>query len=82
MWSVRFPRDGHWGPNPTGIGPGVRKLTRLFHPRRYKWSRYFRSQGGALTLRATIGRTTMDMPRINLSNLVELRVLLMGGGLS
>jgi hypothetical protein len=34
--------NGHKGPNLTGIDPATGKLTRLFHPRRHKWSHHFR----------------------------------------
>jgi 5-methylcytosine-specific restriction endonuclease McrA len=32
----------HKGPNLTGIDPKTKKLTRLFNPRRHRWSRHFR----------------------------------------
>lgn len=73
--------NGHKGPNLTGIDPATGKLTRLFHPRRYKWSHHFRYQDGVLTGRTAIGRTTVEVLQINLPNLVELREVLMDDGL-
>ncbi len=73
--------NGHKGPNLTGIDPATRKLTRLFHPRRHKWSHHFRYQGGVLIGRTAIGRTTVEVLQINLPNLVELRGILMDDGL-
>ncbi len=32
--------NSHKGPNIAGIDPVTRKLTKLFHPRRYRWERY------------------------------------------
>src|SRR5437868_2078149 len=33
------------GPNLTGIDPQTGRLTKLFHPRRHKWSWHFRWDG-------------------------------------
>jgi hypothetical protein len=74
-------RNGHKGPNLTGLDPATGKLTRLFHPRRHQWSHHFRYEGGTLVGRTAIGRTTVDVLRVNLPNLVALREVLMGDGL-
>ncbi len=47
-----LPGNLHKGPNLTGIDPKTKKLTRLFNPRRHRWSRHFRWQGAVL-----IGKT-------------------------
>ena len=60
---------------PTG------KLAPLFNPRRHKWSYHFRYEGGKLVGRTAIGRTTVEVLRINLPNLVALREVLMEDGL-
>jgi HNH endonuclease len=72
--------NGYKGPNASGFDPVTGKLTRLFHPRRHKWSWHFRWKGGKLIGRTAIGRTTIDVLRINLPNLVALREQLMADG--
>ena len=44
--------NAHKGPNLTGRDPETGKITRLYHPRRYKWTYHFRFHGSRL-----IGRT-------------------------
>jgi hypothetical protein len=56
------------------------KLTKLFHPRRHRWPYHFRYEGGRLIGRTPIGRTTVDVLRINLPNLVAIRETLMASG--
>ncbi len=65
------------GPNISGLDPLRGKLTRLYHPRRHKWSAHFRYEGGTLIGRTAIGRTTIRVLEINLPNLVILREVLM-----
>ena len=72
--------NGYKGPNISGLDPATGKLTPLFHPRRHKWSHHFRYEGGTLVGRTAIGRTTVEVLRINLPNLVELREVLMEDG--
>ena len=75
--------NAHKGPNLTGRDPWSGKLTRLYHPRRHKWSYHFRFQvqGGALIGKTAIGRTTIQVLRMNHPQLVALREILMAGGL-
>jgi len=73
--------NGYKGPNISGLDPATGKLTPLFNPRRHKWSHHFRYDGGILIGRTAIGRTTIEVLRINLSNLVILREVLMEDGL-
>jgi hypothetical protein len=73
--------NGYKGPDLSGIDPATGRLTKLFHPRRHKWDYHFRYQGGTLIGRTAIGRTTIDVLRINLPNLVALREVLMEDGL-
>jgi hypothetical protein len=63
-----------------GIDPATGKVTRLFNPRRHRWSYHFRYEGGALIGRTALGRTTVDVLQINLPNLVALRALLIEDG--
>lgn len=53
------------GTNLTGIDPTSRKITRLFHPRRHKWSRHFEWSGAILIGKTAIGRTTVVVLQIN-----------------
>ena len=55
--------------------------TPLFNPRRHKWTHHFRYDGGELIGRTAIGRTTVEVLRINQPNLIALRELLMYDGL-
>ena len=73
--------NGYKGPNLSGLDAVTGKLTPLFNPRRHKWSYHFRYEGGVLVGRTAIGRTTVEVLRINLPNLVALREVLMEDGL-
>jgi HNH endonuclease len=73
--------NGYKGPNISGLDAVTGKLTPLFNPRRHKWSYHFRYEGGVLVGRTAIGRTTVEVLRINLPNLVALREVLMEDGL-
>jgi hypothetical protein len=70
----------HKGPNLTGIDPLRGKLTRLFHPRRHKWSWHFRWDGPRLLGRTAIGRTTVAVLGMNLPHRVALREELIAAG--
>jgi hypothetical protein len=66
----------HKGPNLTGIDPRTGRITRLFHPRRHKWSRHFRWDGPVLVGRTAIGRTTVAVLGMNLPHRHALRAQL------
>jgi hypothetical protein len=70
----------HKGPNLTGIDPLTKKLTRLLHPRRHKWSRHFRWDGPILVGRTAIGRATVAVLGMNLPHRVRLREALIAAG--
>jgi HNH endonuclease len=72
--------NGYKGPNLTGRDPHGGKITPLFHPRRHKWSYHFRYEGGTLIGRTAIGRTTVDVLRINHPQRVALREILLAAG--
>lgn len=72
--------NSYKGPNISGIDPVTGKITRLYHPRRHKWSWHFYWEGGVLVGRTAIGRTTIRVLEINLPNLVALRETLMEDG--
>jgi HNH endonuclease len=73
-------RNVYKGSNISGLDPLTGKLTPLFHPRRHKWAHHFRYDSGRLFSRTAIGRTTIEVLRINLPNLVTLREVLMEDG--
>ncbi len=70
----------HKGPNLTGIDPVTKKLTRLFNPRRHKWSWHFHWDGPILTGRTAIGRATVAVLGMNLPHRVTLREALIAAG--
>ena len=65
----------------SGLDPQTRKLTRLFHPRRHKWSHHFRYEGAVLIGQTAIGRTTIRVLQINCDEAVTLRESLIAEGL-
>ena len=68
------------GSNLAGLDPKTRKLTRLYHPRRHKWTRHFRWDGPHLVGRTSIGRVTILVLRINDPVRVEVRRALIANG--
>ena len=73
--------NAYKGPNLSGLDPATGRLTPLFHPRRHKWPYHFRYDGGTLIGRTAIGRTTIEVLRINRLNLVAMRELLIEDGI-
>jgi hypothetical protein len=73
--------NSHKGPNIAGLDPRTNKLTKLFHPRRHRWSWHFRWDGPYLVGRTAIGRTTVDVLALNDPALVAVREALMEEGL-
>ncbi len=69
------------GPNLSGRDPATGKLTRLYHPRQHKWDYHFRFVGSTLTGRTAIGRTTIDVLRMNHPQIVALRAILVAAGI-
>lgn len=61
------------GPNLTGIDPESHEITRLFDPRRDVWSEHFRTDDGAIHGLTSVGRTTVQLLRMNESDRVEIR---------
>jgi hypothetical protein len=59
----------------------TRKLAPLFNPRRHKWSRHFRWEGGTLIGLTPIGRVTIAILKINNPFRVQLREGLIEEGL-
>jgi hypothetical protein len=71
----------HKGPNLAGRDPQTGKVVRLYHPRRHKWAYHFRFDGSTLIGRTAIGRTTIDVLRMNHPQLVAIREILLLSGL-
>lgn len=68
------------GSDLAGLDPLTKKLTRLFHPRRHRWTWHFRWAGPVLVGRTAIGRVTIQVLQINCESAVELRESLMAEG--
>lgn len=67
--------------NISGLDGETGELTRLFNPRKDDWQAHFAWHGAKLVGRTPIGRTTIDVLRINLEQRVAYRQLLMQSGL-
>jgi 5-methylcytosine-specific restriction endonuclease McrA len=61
------------GPNIAGLDPVTGELTRLFHPRKDKWSSHFEWHGPWLRGRTPVGRTTVSLLGINDEDAVSVR---------
>ena len=57
----------------SGLDPVTGKLTKLFHPRRHQWSHHFRWDSYWLVGKTAIGRTTVDVLRVNETERIRLR---------
>src|SRR3954452_11681727 len=80
--ALSCPHDNfHKGPNIAGLDPETGRLTRLFNPRRQRWSTHFAWDGPLLVGKTAVGRTTLDVLNINHPDRVELRRLLIAAGL-
>ena len=73
--------NSYKGPNVAAFDPKTGAVTRLFHPRRHKWSRHFRWDGPVLIGRTAIGRTTIAVLNINEPEAVATRAVLIDAGL-
>src|SRR5438128_1232741 len=63
------------GSDLTGFDPKTKRVTRLYNPRRHRWQRHFRFEGGWLIGITAIGRTTVRVLQMNLPLRVTHRVL-------
>ena len=70
------------GPNIAGIDPQSQQLTRLFHPRRDRWEEHFSWVGCELVGSTDVGRTTIEVLRINNEESIALRRLLIALGVT
>lgn len=72
--------NSHKGPNVGGIDPRTGRLTKLFHPRRHRWSRHFRWKGPVLVGLTPVGRVTIVVLALNAAELVDVRAALLVEG--
>ena len=72
--------NSHKGPNIAGIDPKRKRLTKLFNPRRHKWTRHFRWDGPYLVGRTAVGRVTVAVLAMNDPEAVEVRAALVEEG--
>lgn len=79
-WSC-LPCNSYKGPNVAGYDPESDTLHPLFNPRVQTWSEHFRWDGPKLLGLTPIGRTTIEVLRINLPDRIEHRRLLILAGL-
>lgn len=68
------------GPNLAGVDPDTGEVTRLYHPRRDRWPDHFRWNGPVLEARTAVGRTTIEVLRINRPDAIAVRRSLMEEG--
>ena len=54
--------------------PLTKELTELFHPRRHRWTDHFKWQGVLISGTTAIGRTTIDVLRMNAEERLQLRM--------
>ncbi len=73
--------NSYKGSNIAGIDPRSRKIVRLFHPRRHKWTRHFSWDGPTLIGRTPEGRATIAVLNINDPEAVATRAALIDAGL-
>lgn len=72
--------NGHKGSNVAGYDPETGELVPLFNPREDRWTDHFAWDGPVLVGKTTVGRATIDVLRINDSDGVEHRRMLMSMG--
>lgn len=68
------------GPNLSGVDPSSGEVVRLFDPRRDVWEEHFEWQGPRLIGRTPSGRATIQALRLNRSDAIAVRSLLMREG--
>jgi hypothetical protein len=69
------------GSDVASIDRETGRVVRLFHPRRDRWSRHFRLEGGRIVPRTSIGRVTEFLLRLNRPDRVRVRQTLAAKGL-
>ena len=77
---ICLPCNTFKGPNVAGYDPESDSLQRLFNPRQDVWPEHFVWDGPELAGLTPVGRTTIDVLRINKPERVEHRRLLIAAG--
>ena len=77
---VCLPCNSYKGPNVAGYDPESNSLQPLFNPRKDIWAEHFAWDGPLLDGLTAIGRTTIEVLRVNLPGRVEHRRLLIEAG--
>ena len=73
--------NGAKGSNVAGYDPETDELVPLFNPRKDSWDEHFARDGPTLRGKTAVGRTTIDVLRINSPERVEHRQLLIAAKL-
>ncbi len=68
------------GANAAGFDPETDELTPLFNPRTQVWTDHFAWNGAVVVGQTTVGRSTIQVMRINLQNRIEQRQALIDEG--
>lgn len=76
-----FRCNSYKGPNVAGYDPDTESLDRLFNPRIDDWDEHYFWDGPLLVGQTAIGRTTIEVLRINLDDRVLHRQSLIEAGL-
>ena len=73
--------NSYKGSNIAGIDPVSGRLTRLFHPRKDKWSQHFEWFGAWVRGRNPVGRATVQVLNLNHPEMLAVRRELKDEGL-
>jgi hypothetical protein len=65
--------NAYKGPNLTGIDPRSGTVERIFDPRQQLWNEHFELQGALILGLTSVGRTTVEVLRMNEERRVQLR---------
>jgi hypothetical protein len=68
-----YPCNRFKGANLSGVDPETGRVTVIFRPRSHRWGEHFRWEGPVLVGRTAIGRTTIEVLRINSTEAIEQR---------
>ncbi len=63
----------HKGSDVAGYDPATGALTELFHPRRHVWTEHFEWDGVFIVGKTAVGRTTVEVLRLNSEERLQLR---------
>ena len=69
------------GPNLSALEPRLRKMVRLFNPRRDKWVRHFRFDDAYIVGKTPVGRATIALLKMNGADRLRIRTLLLEAGI-